>query len=57
MGDHLLRGYLKRRTTEELEAILACCLREEKYANYEYVIGEILSVLRQRDAQETVIKD
>ena len=52
MIDHSLRGYLQRRTTEELEAILAYCLREENYQNYEYVILEILSVLRQRDRQQ-----
>lgn len=56
MDDHSLRGYLQRRTTEELDAILACCLKDKNYINYEHVILEILSMLRERDAQETSIK-
>ena len=48
MADHSLRGYLNRRSTEELNAILAYCLQEENYASYEHVILEILSVLNDR---------
>lgn len=48
MADHSPGGYLQKRTTEELEGILECCLREENYANYEYAILEILDVLKGR---------
>lgn len=56
MPDHSLQGYLKRRTTEELDAILAYCLQEGNYVNYEHVIIEILSILHERDRQESAIK-
>lgn len=56
MIDCSLQGYLKRRTTEELDAILAYCLQEENYVNYEHVIMEIFSILRERDTQESAIK-
>ena len=46
--DHSIREYLNKRTTEELEAILAYCLKEENYKNYEYAIIEILGILEQR---------
>jgi len=55
MIDCSLQGYLKRRTTEELDAILAYCLQEENYVNYERVIMEIFSILRERDTQESAI--
>ena len=48
MKDHSLGGYLRRRSDKELEAILAYCLQEENYANYEYAILEILRVLQDR---------
>ena len=32
--DHSIREYLNKRTTEELEAILSYCLKEENYKNY-----------------------
>ena len=48
MTDHSLRGYLQRRSTKELETMLAYCLQEENYANYEHVILEILRVLNDR---------
>ena len=51
MTDHSLRGYLQRRSTKELERVVAYCL-EENYANYEHVILEILRIFRERDAQE-----
>ena len=49
MADHSLRGYLERRTIEELDALLAYCLQE---ANYQHVILEIVSVLKDRSAPE-----
>ena len=52
MEDQSLHGYLKRRSTEELESLLQYCLQEENYANYEYVILEILSVLDGRSVPE-----
>ena len=52
MTDHSLRGYLQRRSTKELERVVAYCLEEENYANYEHVILEILRIFRERDAQE-----
>ena len=57
MADHSLNGYLQRRTTKELEIALAYCLREESYVNHERVILEILKVLCERDAQETVTNE
>ena len=56
MTDHSLRGYLQRRTTKELEDMLAYCLQEENYVNYEQIILEILKIFRERDGQETAIK-
>ena len=53
MTDHSLRGYLERRTTEELDAILAYCLQDDNYKSYEYVIKEIISILLERDLQDT----
>lgn len=49
---HSIGRYLKRRSTEELEAILVYCLEGENYAAYERVILEILRILRLRDAEE-----
>ena len=46
--DHSLRGYLKRQSSEELDALLAYCLQEANYANYEYAFLEILSILNDR---------
>lgn len=57
MKDHSLRGYLQRWTTEELDAVLACFLEGDNYIQYEHAILEILSILRERDAQEAAIKD
>ena len=54
--DYSLGAYLRRRTTEELEDMLAYCLQEENYVNYEQVILEILRIFRERDAQEIAIK-
>ena len=48
MEDHSLRGYLKRRSTKELEAILAYCLQEANYVKYEEVILQVLSILDDR---------
>lgn len=52
MTDHSLCGYLQRRSTKELERVVAYCLEEENYANYKHVILEILRIFRERDAQE-----
>ena len=52
MEDHSLRGYLRRRSTEELDSLLAYCLQEENYANYDYAILDILSVLNERFVPE-----
>ena len=52
MEDHSLRGYLKRQSTEELDSILQYCLQEENYANYEFVILEILHILDERGLPE-----
>ena len=56
MTDHSLGAYLRRRTTKELEDMLANCLREENYVNYEQVILEILKIFRERDGQEAAVK-
>ncbi len=56
MTDHSLGAYLRRRTTKELEDMLAYCLQEDNYVNYEQVILEILSIFYEQDAQETAIK-
>jgi len=53
MDDHSL----KRRTTEELDTMLADYLREENYADYEHMILEILSVLEERERQESEKRD
>jgi len=45
MINHTLHNYLKKRSTEELDSLLAYCLREANYANYEHVILEILRIL------------
>lgn len=54
--DHSLRGYLKRRSTEELDSLLAYCLQEANYANYEYAILEILSILNDRFAPNDTLE-
>ena len=46
--DHSLYGYLKRRSTEELESLLAYCLKEENYKIYQCAVLEIQSVLEER---------
>ncbi len=48
MADHSLRGYLKRRSTVELDSLLAYYLQEENYANNAHVILEKLHVLEER---------
>ena len=52
MEDHSIRGYLKRRSIDELESLLSFCLQEENFANYRYAIGEILDVLKDRVTPE-----
>ncbi len=52
MADHSLRGYLKRRTTEELDSLLAYYLQETNHENYEHTILEILHVLKERYVPE-----
>ena len=39
---------LQEQTTEELEAILAYCLQETHYADYQHTILEILGILEDR---------
>lgn len=52
MVDHSLHGYLKRRTTEELNFLLDYCLQEEQYTNYGHVIIEIRTILEERIVSE-----
>ena len=40
--DHSIRGYLSRRSREELERILEYCKREE---GYQYLIEDVLDAL------------
>ena len=53
LSDHSLRGYLERRTKEELDAILTYCMQEKNYANYEHVILEIVKIMYERQWQPT----
>ena len=48
MKDHSLVGYLKRRSTEELKAMLAYYLRGSRYASYRDAIAEIQNILQER---------
>lgn len=48
MEDYSIRGYLKRRSTEELDAMLLYCLQGFNYIIYEDVILEILRILDER---------
>lgn len=48
MEDHSVRGYLNRRTTEELEGMLQYYLQEHIYKNYEMQILAILDILEER---------
>lgn len=47
MEDHSLSGYLKRRSTKELETILQYCLQGENYIHYAHTIKEILRILQE----------
>ena len=48
MEDHSVYGYLKRRTTEELECVLARCLQEDDYVDGDEMIVQILRILEAR---------
>ena len=54
MKNHSLKAELKTRATEELDSMLAYCLREENYANHADTICAILEVLHEREYQETL---
>lgn len=47
--DHSLRGYLSRRTTEELDQILNKCLENYELDLNKDVIRMILDILRKRE--------
>jgi len=49
MTDHSLRGYLNRRTTKELQALLTFYLQKENDAHNEYIRQELLAVLQERN--------
>lgn len=51
--DHSLQGYLRRQTTESLQAMLQYCMRKENYENYRDAVLAILKVLQEREKQET----
>ncbi len=55
--DHSLYGYLSRRSDEELQAIVRCCLREENIKEYYYVIPEIIKILEEREKKRAVEPD
>lgn len=44
--DHSIHGYLSRRHTAELAALLQYCLKEE---NDSHIISEILGILSERE--------
>ena len=52
MKEQSLKADLKARTTEELDAMLAYCLREENYVNHADTVCTILRVLHEREYQE-----
>ena len=56
MEDHSLRGYLSRRSVDELEYFLLFCLQEENLANYSYAVDEILDVLKDRVSLKIYLK-
>ena len=47
--DHSLHSYLKRRSTEELDAMLKYYLEEERWKQYGKAIMEILQILEDRE--------
>ena len=47
MEDHSVRGYLRRRSTKELENMLALYLEGKNYQKYDYAIREILLILKE----------
>lgn len=47
--DHSVRGYLRRRSTQELEGFLQMCLREK---GYRYAMKDVLDELEKRYAPE-----
>ena len=54
MKEQSLKADLKARTTEELDAMLAYCLREENYVNHSDTVCTILRVLHEREYRETL---
>lgn len=48
MEDHSISGYLKRRTTEELESILAFCMHSPRCTHDPSIICEIQTILKDR---------
>ena len=51
--DHSIEGYLKRRTTQELDGMLNFCVMGDNWKKYGYVVPMILNILRERDGLET----
>ena len=56
MEDHSLSGYLERRSTEELEAILDHCLQKPPCESNQQAIFEILRILNARVSPEAFAK-
>ncbi len=55
--DHSLYGYLRRRSDEELAAILQYCLREENSKEYYYAIPEIIKIMEERKKDTVQTKE
>ena len=47
--EHSMQAYLKRRSTEELDAILGYCLAGEHWQQYEKAVMEIIQILKERE--------
>ena len=56
MEDHSISGYLKRRSTEELEAILEFCFRKPHCENDMSIILEIQNILKERGVSDITAK-
>lgn len=50
MSDHSLLGFLERQTTEELDAMLAYCLRDGNRTSYADMVEVLQNALRRRKA-------
>lgn len=55
--NHSRRGNLRKRSTEELEAMLHHYLRGKNYVGHSYAILKILRILRRRDEKAAANKD